>query len=104
MTTLEGNRTLKLRISCPHCGAGAFVRSSEQVTAMVRDVYLQCANHDCGFSWKAQLSFVHSLSPSAMARPGLNLPGPPADYIRRYFPAGAREPGDDPGGQMSLLT
>lgn len=59
---------------CPHCESPATIRSSEEVTILHRDLWLICTNADCGHSWKAQLSFVHSISLPANPRPGLDLP------------------------------
>ena len=59
---------------CPHCESPGTIRSSEEVTILHRDLWLICTNADCGHSWKAQLSFVHSISLPANPRPGLDLP------------------------------
>lgn len=84
-------------IQCPHCNADAIIRTSEQQTPLHKDIYLICSNADCGHTWKAQISAVHSLSPSAIPNPEINLPPAPTDYQRKRFPSTAREPGCGPG-------
>jgi hypothetical protein len=59
---------------CPHCGHKSRIRSSTQITPIYRDIYYLCQNIVCGFSWKASLTLVHGISPSACPRPELDLP------------------------------
>ncbi|PKQ00189.1 MAG: transcriptional regulator [Alphaproteobacteria bacterium HGW-Alphaproteobacteria-13] len=47
---------------CPYCKSPGRIRNSEEVSLLHRDVYIDCANDACGHRWKAQLSFVHSIS------------------------------------------
>ena len=81
---------------CPVCRAKSVIRDSEEVTPLVRDLYFICTNVDCGHTWKAQLGFVYSLSPSAIEH-DLDLPAAPDDYQRKRYPEGARQRGHDPG-------
>ncbi len=83
-------------MKCPVCRARSVIRDSEEVTPLVRDLYFICTNVDCGHTWKAQLGFVYTLSPSAIEN-DLELPAAPDDYQRKRYPAAAREPGHDPG-------
>lgn len=92
-------------IPCPHCHAPTLVRSSELVTPTSKDLYCLCLNPDCGATWKAQLSIVYMLSPSAMPRPGIDIPMAPASLTRKtYFPpppgydTATRDMFDDPPG------
>lgn len=72
---------------CPHCNAPSRVRSSEMETRTIRNLYVQCQNVDCGFTWKAQLAIVHGLSPSAIPNPGVDITMAPASLTRKtYFP------------------
>lgn len=59
---------------CPHCRHRGTVRSSVEVTELHRDLWYQCSNIACGHTWRAQLSFVHTISQPANPRPGLSLP------------------------------
>lgn len=72
---------------CPHCHATTRVRTSEQVSPTTKDLYFQCLNIDCGFTWKAQLAIVWGLSPSAIPNPDIEIPMAPASVTRKtYFP------------------
>lgn len=70
--------------SCPVCNGPAFIRTSEEVTALVKDLHIHCGNTDCGHTWKAQLMFVYTISPSALPDP-LGLPQCPPEYRRTIF-------------------
>jgi hypothetical protein len=84
---------------CPHCQSPGIIRTSAPVTILVRDIYFLCTNPECGHSWKAQLSFLHTISQPATPRAGLDLPVSP---IRRSQPpqadndSRALRPGHDP--------
>jgi hypothetical protein len=66
-----------LKMECPHCAEPSNVRTSKTVTPTYREFYYQCPNIDCGHTWKAALSFIHTISPSACPRMGLELPVAP---------------------------
>ncbi|OHC96407.1 MAG: hypothetical protein A2792_00225 [Sphingomonadales bacterium RIFCSPHIGHO2_01_FULL_65_20] len=91
-------------MKCPACRGRSVIRDSEEVTPLVRDLYFICMNVDCGHTWKAQLGFVYSLSPSAIPH-DLDLPAAPDDYQRRRYPPAARDRGHDPGdpNQISIF-
>jgi len=62
------------RLNCPHCGSGAKVRSSKQLSALYREVYLTCNNIYCGHVFVCGLEALRTLSPSAIPNPEINLP------------------------------
>lgn len=47
---------------CPYCEAPGKIRTSEEVTLMVRDIYIDCTDPECGHRWKAKLEFEHSIA------------------------------------------
>lgn len=61
-------------IHCPHCGDRSIVRSSEQVTPIVRELRLTCDNIECGHYFVAQLSVIRTVRPSARPNPDVHLP------------------------------
>jgi len=74
-------------IPCPHCHAPSYIRTSEMVTPTSKDLFCLCMNPDCGFTWKAQMSIVYGLSPSAIPNPQLDIPmAPPSVTRKTYFP------------------
>ncbi|SOE50894.1 ogr/Delta-like zinc finger family protein [Orrella dioscoreae] len=88
----------KLGISCPHCDTWATVRTSEAVSATMRIAYFQCKNIACGHTWKAHIEVVATISPSAIPRPGINLPLSPLSETLRIAVAAISDP-----RQASLL-
>lgn len=61
--------TEKMLVRCPHCGWISEVRSSKQLTSLVRIYFCQCKNLACGHTFKAHLEVVQTISPSAVADP-----------------------------------
>lgn len=81
----------KLKMVCPHCAEPSDIRSSKTITPTYREYFYQCPNIDCGHIWKAALSFVHTILPSASPRLGLELPLAP-----KHPPANDRKPRTKP--------
>lgn len=71
-------RARRAMAECPHCDEPGIIRSSEMVTPLIRDFYFACSNPKCGHSWKAQMSFVHTISQPTQPREGLELKMSPA--------------------------
>ncbi|MFY2089922.1 ogr/Delta-like zinc finger family protein [Achromobacter xylosoxidans] len=86
-------------MACPYCEAWATVRTSEQLSPLVRAAYFQCRNLHCGFTWKAHIEAVAAISPSALsqARPDIQLPLSPFRTSLRLAAAAKSDP-----RQMSL--
>ena len=82
-------------IICPICNADGAIHDSDQPTPLVKDLYVSCSNVTCGHTWKAQLSFVYTVSPSAIEN-DLELPQAPPEFRRHVYPAGPPRPGPDP--------
>ena len=68
----------KLAFTCPHCDTPARVRTAKPVTPIIRDLYYECTNFECRYTFVAQISLVHTLRPSFRPRPGLHIPVSPA--------------------------
>jgi len=91
-------------ISCPHCDAKSIVRTSNDVTNMVREIRLECTNDDCGHTFVSQLSVIRTIRPSMMPREGVRLPfanpnlvGPDSKPANDDEPQHANENHDDTG-------
>ncbi len=82
-------------MGCPHCRNIGKIRTSQEVTPLIWDLYFACSHPGCNHSWKAQLSYLHGLSPSAVPDPEFaDLPLRPmarAEVLRPEPP-----PEDDP--------
>lgn len=61
-------------ITCPHCGARGALRSSEQVTALVREARVICNDEECGHAFVVQISAIRTVRPSGKPNPGVYLP------------------------------
>lgn len=84
---------------CPHCRAPLLTRSSDPVTRTVRSLYVVCTNPDCGLTGRMQLSWVHTINPSLVPDPQVDIPPCPDSYVRRRYP----DPGDDPDSNQLLM-
>lgn len=78
---------------CPYCRHRARIRNSLEVTELHRDIFLQCSNSDCGHTWKAQLSFVHSTSVPVEYAASPKFAVVPNRYTRRRQRDGEPPPG-----------
>ncbi len=58
-----------MRIRCDRCGEKAVIRSSEEISARLKKLYCACTNVRCGHTFVMDLSFGHTLSPSAFDLP-----------------------------------
>jgi len=63
-----------LRISCPHCGSKAAIRTSKEVSLITRELYFQCTNHECGHTWTSLLSAIRTIVPSQLPNPAVFIP------------------------------
>ena len=58
-----------MRIYCSRCQSTAVIQSSSQESEEVKKLYCTCNNPNCGHSFVMDLTFSHTLSPSAMDMP-----------------------------------
>lgn len=61
-------------ISCPHCRSVAAIRTSDQVSDLLRQLRFRCENDECGHVFAADLSIVRTIVPSATPNPAIKLP------------------------------
>lgn len=61
-------------ILCPHCRQAAITMTSRELSPVVREIYLQCINADCGHRFVAHLGVVRTLVPSLNPSPEVSLP------------------------------
>ena len=67
-------RRYKSGIRCPHCGEVATIRTSEQLTPLVRELRVVCNDIECGHMFVAQFSAIRTVRPSARPNPQVHLP------------------------------
>ncbi|QXO19225.1 ogr/Delta-like zinc finger family protein [Vibrio ostreae] len=54
-----------MRVLCPECGEKARIQKSNRLTNSVADLYCACGDPECGHTFVMNLSYSHTLSPSA---------------------------------------
>ncbi|OBT22451.1 transcriptional regulator [Vibrio tasmaniensis] len=54
-----------MRVVCPECGEKARIQKSNCISAGYSDLYCSCSDPECGHSFVMNLTFSHTLSPSA---------------------------------------
>lgn len=61
-------------IPCPHCKGSMRTITSRQLSDLVREIYFDCMNVECGHRCVAQLGIVRTLVPSLVPSAGVSLP------------------------------
>jgi hypothetical protein len=59
---------------CPHCRQPSWIRKSEEMTTLFREVTYTCSNTDCGHVFVCSLEVARTLSPSAIPDPEIHIP------------------------------
>ena len=54
-----------MRVVCPECGVKSRIQKTNRTSNSYTDLYCSCNNAECGHSFVMNLSFSHTLSPSA---------------------------------------
>ena len=54
-----------MRVVCPECGEKARIQKSNRISAGYSDLYCSCSDLECGHTFVMNLTFSHTLSPSA---------------------------------------
>ena len=62
-------------MGCPHCEQNSLrVRSSKQPHPLLKIIYFQCKDVNCGFTCQANLEIKYQISPPALVNPDINIP------------------------------
>jgi hypothetical protein len=78
------------------------VRSSEQITSLVRELRINCDNDACGATFNAQLAIVSIIRTSSTPNPDVRLPF--ASWPRRPANDDTRQPANDDHGVFAALA
>lgn len=54
-----------LKIECPDCGNDAVIRKTNKKHREIADIYCSCKDVECGHTFVMNLTFSHTISPSA---------------------------------------
>ena len=81
-----------MRLTCPHCGEIATIRSSKELSTTVREASVQCNNIECAHTWITRIVADRTIAPSMTPNPKV------------YIPHSPRSPAAQPpaGNQMEL--
>jgi hypothetical protein len=63
-----------IRHICPHCKRKMRTITSKQLSDLVREIYVDCMNVDCGHRAVVQQAFIRTLVPSLIPSPDVRLP------------------------------
>lgn len=55
-----------MKVICTECGADAKIKKTARKHAHFADLYCSCSEPECGHTFVMNLTFSHTLSPSAM--------------------------------------
>lgn len=58
-----------MKTMCPHCGDAALIRSSKQMSKLVKHSTCTCLNPACGHSFIVSVEAIRTLSPPAFPDP-----------------------------------
>ncbi|QLD35447.1 transcriptional regulator [Citrobacter freundii] len=63
---IQGAQNMRvLKVKCPECGAKAVIRKTNPKHRHISDIYCACSDVECGHTFVLNLTFSHTLSPSA---------------------------------------
>ncbi|EKO3466442.1 ogr/Delta-like zinc finger family protein [Vibrio fluvialis] len=54
-----------MRVICPECHQKARIQKTNRISSGYADLYCACSDAECGHTFVMNLSFSHTLSPSA---------------------------------------
>jgi len=61
-----GARNMRvLKVECTECGAKAVIKKTNRKHREIADIYCACSDVECGHTFVLNLTFSHSISPSA---------------------------------------
>lgn len=78
-----------MKTICPHCGSTALVRSSRQMSKLVRHATCACLNVVCGHTFIVSVEAIRTISPPAFPDPLISSQLRQSDRWK-----GIREPGE----------
>lgn len=81
-----------MRLTCPHCGSLATIRSSKTLGATVREASVQCNDVECAHTWVTRIIADRTIAPSMK----------PNKHV--FIPLSPRSPAENApaGNQMEL--
>ena len=59
---------MRIKNRCPHCDHEMHIRSTRQDHPLMKTIYFQCININCGATFSASQEIIRQLSPSAVPK------------------------------------
>lgn len=79
---------MRATIPCPHCQSATRIRSNRPVNSTARELSMFCTNIECGATYRAAITLLNQVSPSAVPKPGVPLAmAPPRRRVANDDPA-----------------
>lgn len=75
-----------MRVFCPECNNKSRIHKTNRISSGYADLYCSCSDPECGHSFVMNLSFSHTLSPSAKTTAQLAI-----DLVRALAPEQRQE-------------
>ncbi|MGK0271059.1 MAG: hypothetical protein ACI88H_001712 [Cocleimonas sp.] len=75
-----------MRVFCPECGVKSRIQKTNRISNSYADLYCSCSDPECGHSFVMNLSFSHTLSPSAKTTSQMAI-----DLVRALAPEQRQE-------------
>lgn len=63
-----------MRLTCPHCGGDAVIRTSRAMSETSREASVQCEDVECAHTWVALICAVRTIAPSMRPNPKVFIP------------------------------
>jgi len=57
-----------MRVDCPACGAKSIIKKTARKHRDLSDLYCACSDYECGHTFVMNVTFSHTISPSAKNR------------------------------------
>lgn len=54
-----------MKVLCPECGEKSIIRKTARKHRQIADLYCACSDVECGHTFVMNMTFSHTLSPSA---------------------------------------
>lgn len=68
LKTLWAENMRVMQVTCPECGSWAKIRKTNRKHRQLSDLYCACDDLECGHTFVLNVTFSHTLSPSAKSK------------------------------------
>jgi len=65
------NNMRVMKVICPECGANSVIKKTSRKHRQISDLYCACSDFECGHTFVMNMTFSHTISPSAKSQGSL---------------------------------